>query len=458
METPPTPPRIDESSGVKRDRGDFEDDCEALNNVLQSIFNGPKEDSDSGSSTASTTTSSETIKRIDLTEAEKAELEDLDILNEQIKNYRNQRNLLRQQVELNRAKKIAQAQEDAEVKKQRLKSEMEQYKKMLDELKEKLERSNTILPLEQRMDLSKNLMGLISNYVTNYEIIQELEQHRGPERNLEELFNAAIQIITSMASYGYENGPQIAAKIGSLLAGTIIMAGSIYATSQTVPDNCGALILLSKYMQSATTTAGGLYFLQRGGVDVTGMLEGIGGRTRECLRDGCQRIKNSLTDFLQAGIHALENQYDVFSDNYSTESKQSGETNVSNAGASVAILDLGINTSDEDKIEQILDGSVPEIGYGPIPDSIAQFSQGTNISGLTGDGSQGFDDSQGYGFAPPNSLASGINGGRKRKSRRHMKSKRTRKGRKGRRGKGRMTKKGRKHHRTLKRYRSKGRR
>lgn len=430
-----TPPRIEETAGVKRDRGEFEDDCEALNSLLQSIFHGLNDPS------------------IPPTEAEKAQLADLDVLNTQLK----------QKITFDKARreereKMEQSQAAAEMQKEELKTEMAEVEQMVDEIKKKLISSNAILPRKNRMELSRNMLTLMSNYVTNYQIIQELEQHGGPKRNLDELFNAAIQVITAMASYGYENGPQIAAKIGSLLAGTIIMAGSIYATSQTVPDNCGALILLSKYMQSATTTAGGLYFLQRGGVDVTGMLEGIGGRTRECLRDGCQRIKNSLTDFLQAGIHALENQYDVFSDNYSTESKQSGETNVSNAGASVAILDLGINTSDEDKIEQILDGSVPEIGYAPIPDSIAQFSQGTNISGLTGDGSQGFDDSQGYGFAPPNSLASGINGGRKRKSRRHMKSKRTRKGRKGRRGKGRMTKKGRKHHRTLKRYRSKGRR
>ena len=51
---------------------------------------------------------------------------------------------------------------------------------------------------------------------------------------------------------------------------------------------------------------------------------------------------------------------------------------------------------------------------------------------------------------------SGIDGGRKRKSRHNTKSRKSRKGRKGR--KGRMTKKGRKHHKTLKRYRSKMRR
>ena len=65
-----------------------------------------------------------------------------------------------------------------------------------------------------------------------------------------------------------------------------------------------------------------------------------------------------------------------------------------------------------------------------------------------------------YGDIPvtnPDATSNDIDGGRIRKSRRHVKSKQTKKGKNGRR-KGRKTRKGKKHRKTLKRYKRKMRR
>jgi hypothetical protein len=104
-------------------------------------------------------------------------------------------------------------------------------------------------------------------------------------------------------------------------------------------------------------------------------------------------------------------------------------------------------------LEEILEPQIEgEITINPeVVGSQLTDSQNSSISDI---------DRDLYGDIPvtnPDATSNDIDGGRIRKSRRHVKSKQTKKGKKGRR-KGRKTRKGKKHRKTLKRYKRKMRR
>lgn len=292
---------------------------------------------------------------------------------------------------------------------------------MITEVNNALMSSDERLNPAQRADLNRRIMELIRDYVTSTEVANDLRREP-TANNIRQLFNGLIQYFTLMAGEARQQAPYILANIGSILAGTI-MIGSAIITPPAPTTDAGILMTLSSYMGTATVTASGLYFLQRGSVPVTQYLETMG----ECVRATCSRatgvVLNQLSQITNNAIEIAEQMIDALptpdSSQDSMSSMSSTSTVLSDASRQLSIIQRP--TVDEQR-EELLDGMI-------APTNSPASSQISDITDI---------------------------GGRKRKSRRHTKSKKSRKGRKGR--KGRMTKKGRKHHKTMKRYRSKMRR
>jgi len=292
---------------------------------------------------------------------------------------------------------------------------------MITEVNNALMSSDERLNPAQRADLNRRIMELIRDYVTSTEVANDLR--RDPTaNNIRQLFNGLIQYFTLMAGEARQQAPYILANIGSILAGTI-MIGSAIITPPAPTTDAGILMTLSSYMGTATVTASGLYFLQRGSVPVTQYLETMG----ECVRATCSRatgvVLNQLSQITNNAIEIAEQMIDALptpdSSQDSMSSMSSTSTVLSDASRQLSIIQRP--TVDEQR-EELLDGMI-------APTNSPASSQISDITDI---------------------------GGRKRKSRRHTKSKKSRKGKKGR--KGSITKKGRKHHKTMKRYRSKMRR
>lgn len=306
----------------------------------------------------------------------------------------------------------------------------------INEVVNTMTRSQERLGRVERVELNRRIIQLINDSITNSEIRQQLEEEPA-EENLKNLFDALIRYTTAMASYSYENSPEIIAKLGSILAGSTIIAGTICGIGSMNNTGGSLLIYLSQLIQTGTATGAGLYFLGRGGLNVENMLGQVGITVRECVGDACIRVRNKGQDFM----NALKESFNEWRD-AETISSVSADSMASTADSAVTAISEILSIPENDKILLLENGDFDnslvgsEIGFNVSPPS-------SQVTDATYYGSQGYEMDK-------------IDGGRKRKSRRHMKIGITRKGRKGR--KGRMTKRGRKHHRTMKRYRSKGRR
>jgi hypothetical protein len=298
---------------------------------------------------------------------------------------------------------------------------------MMMSINEAMVSSNGRLNRTQRIKLNNEIIRLINNTVTNTitaaQIQDELAIEKSPllMEGMRGLFNALIQYYSEMASYGYNKTPEMLANMGSVVAGTA-MIGSVLVTPQQFTGSGGILMFLSRYLGTATVTASGLYFIQRGGIPVTGYLETIG----ECVRNTCKTISQTVTgqlaDIANNSLISLNNMLDeVLPESPSeVESSQStGSSNYSTASSASSSIKEILEVQEPDQ-RLILLGDIP--AYEELTQSSISDSQGEY-------------------------------GGRKRKSRRHMKSTKSIKRRK--RRKGRMTKKGKKYHNTMKRYRSK---
>ena len=310
-----------------------------------------------------------------------------------------------------------------------------------------------------------------------------------------------------MASYGYERAPDILAKFGSVIAGSAIIGSTIVASSPIQPTD-NLLIFLASYLQTAITTASGLFFLQRGGLPIKQILASVGGETIKCVRTGCERVTsavaNEMSNMFKFGVDALgiylTSEYtdltfdaddmsiksSISSRIASSASSVSSVSSASSAfsSASSAFSSASSASSAKEAIDAILNVSEnvqPEILFYEMSmegmeidvDSQRPISPITNSQGSQGSqlsqGSQGSQPSQGsqelsfgslykdLSTTPDVVSPSGSQGSQEpiggRKSRRHMKSKRSRKGIK--RRKGRITKKRKGHYRTLKRYKYK---
>jgi hypothetical protein len=304
-------------------------------------------------------------------------------------------------------------------------------------------RSQQRLGRPERIALNRRIIQLITQSVTNSEVRRQLEEEGIAGVNIRGLFDALIKYCTAMASYSYNSAPTIIANLGSILAGSSIIAGTVCSIGSM--NNGGSLLVfLSQLLQTGSSTAIGLYFLGRGGLPVQRMLENIGAGVTECVRSYCISIANRGQRFMNSLSQAFNEMLEA--DTIKSETSASSVSTASTAGSAVTAISGILSMPENEKIRLLENGD-----FAPHDDLllegqdiiINEVDVEEPLTQPSAFGSQGIED---------------IDGGRKRKSRCHMKMKSTRKGRKVRRGKGRMTKKGRKHHRTMKRYRTKGRR
>lgn len=335
------------------------------------------------------------------------------------------------------------AAEAAEMAEQEARILIDENTNLINQINVAMASSNERLNREQRRILNENLMQLISDSITAFEVNQQLNQESSfIENNIKGLFNGLIQYYTEMASYGYERSPEILAKIGSIIAGSVIIGGTIYYPNNSITSNAGGLLLtLSKYLQITTLTASGLYFLKQGGLPIIQMLENVGARTQECLRSGCQQLNEQIGSMWDAGIDKLKtylagNFEDDMLSQYSESQASQASTafTASTASSAKTAIESILNEPEVRQIDILLTQSDTEENVE------SQLTQGTEF------------DSQEYGNNYGN--MNDIDGGKIRKSRRHMKIKKMKTCKKGRKRR-RITKKGRKYHKTLKRYKPK---
>jgi hypothetical protein len=282
----------------------------------------------------------------------------------------------------------------------------------MNQIVQSLASSQARLPRADRLRLNQQILSLITDTITTHEVNQQL-QSENTMSNIRSLFNGIITYYTEMASYGYTHAPNFLARMGAIVAGSAIIGSTIFAPSPVTQSPGNLLILLSRYISSATTTATGLYFLQSGGLPVQEMLEGVGGHTINCLRTGCNIIATEMNSIWENSINSLQtfvtddNEY-LFEWNSDTQSiisrRMSGSSisTTSSADSARTAIEGILNVSQENVLNLIGNNVPGEINV-----------EGVNVdSQLT---SSEFGD---------------IDGGKKRKSRRNGKSKRTKKSKK----------------------------
>ena len=324
-----------------------------------------------------------------------------------------------------------------------------------------LSESQARIPRNQRIAVNERIIKTITEAVTNQEVIAQLENESMSRENIRGLFNGLITYYTEMASYGYERGPDILAKIGAVIAGSTLIGSTIYSQ---MPPSSNLLMLLGRYLTTATTTASGLYFLQQGVLPIRNMLQTVGGQTVRCLQTGCDVVKQEMNkmygyglDALGAYVNNLDFDWNFEDGSVSISTVSSADSTASTASSAAEAIDEILSVTEEKQkeilLEEILEPQIEgEITINPeVVGSQLTDSQNSSISDI---------DRDLYGditVKNPDATSNDIDGGRIRKSRRHVKSKQTKKGKKGRR-KGRKTRKGKKHRKTLKRYKRKMRR
>jgi len=403
--------------------------CAQINEMFNSLVNGPGQDD-------------MTVVPSDAASRARAELSELGNAINALIEQRERRQLeIQQQMETETATAMR------EIEASQIVDENIQF---IDEVVNAMTRSQQRLERVERIALNRRIIKLINDSVTNSEVRRQLSPNEEGivAANIRGLFDALIKYCTAMASYSYNSAPTIIANLGSILAGSSIIAGTVCGIG-SMNSGGSLLVFLSQLLQTTSSTAVGLYFLGRGGFPVNRMLENIGVTVRECVENACIRVRNQGQQFMTSVSQTFNEMLEA--DTISSESSDSSVSTASTAGSAVTRIS-GILSMPEDRQILLLeernfdDTDNSLVGRDVVineEDVTEPLTQPSDFGSQPAFGSQGIEE---------------IDGGRKRKSRRHMKMRRTRKGRKGRRGKGRMTKKGRKHYRTMKRYRSKGRR
>jgi hypothetical protein len=317
--------------------------------------------------------------------------------------------------------------------------------------------SQARLPRAERIKLNQKIQALIMDTVTSHEVTEQLSN----EPSLvpaNQLFDGLIRYYTEMASYGYEHSPEILANIGSIVAGSAIIGSTIYSPESITNSSGSMLVYLSSYLRTATATASGLYFLQRGGLPIPQILQSVGTRTMQCVETGCGVVVDESNKILNLGLDTLKaylNQYYqkmaiIYDDDTQTiktiiekEPEQESQTSTlsNNSSAKEAeeaigdILDIPI-AERITNLRESLENTMQELETKLPPEEINFGRQDTAISDISRSSTQ------------PEELYGGII----RKSRRRNKKHKSRRGKK---GKGKITHKGRKHRKTLKRHKYK---
>ena len=376
--------------------------------------------------------------------ARAAQIENIDALNNAIMALINAKEL--RQIA---SQDAARANEDASMAQQELLQIIQENMEFINSITNALAQSNGRLSRSQRIALNSRIIQLISDSVTSSEMQIELQRNAGSvQDNLKGLFNGLIEYYTEMASYGYERAPDILAMMGSIIAGTSII-GSAVMTPISQSNNI--LIILASYLQTATVTASGLYFLKQGGLPINDILGEAGRESVKCIRTGCTIAANTMNELFTSGLSVLGsyvttdyNNLEINWDSSSgvsvapSASSASSASFASSASSASSAIKLILDANEEQQISYILQDQLQT--QPSSPQRILQNFD-SQVSSLTD-----------YNY-PADYESDGSALGGRRKSRRHGKSKRTKNKRKCR--KCRKTKKCKKHRKTLKRYKRK---
>lgn len=300
---------------------------------------------------------------------------------------------------------------------------------LIDNIVSSLATSQARLPRADRIRLNQQIQTLIMDTITTYEVKEQL-QNEPSLTPIKQLFDGLIRYYTEMASYGYEHSPEILAKFGSIVAGSAIIGSTIYAP-ETMSQNSGYLLVyLSSYFRTATATASGLYFLQRGGLPISNILQNVGTKTMQCIKTGCDVVVNESSKILNLGLDALGSylmkDYQDLSIVFDSDTQSIQAELIQEASPSAS---MSSNNSSAKEAEEAID----EILDVPIADKIKKLRESleTTMQGLEvrlppeeiNMGSQPSTVSELSTQQEPEELHGGI----LRKSRRHLKKNRTRK-------------------------------
>jgi hypothetical protein len=174
---------------------------------------------------------------------------------------------------------------------------MEMVKKITDLLAS----AQAVMPRKDRQLLTKKLMTAIEDTIDSVQHVNDLTVWKGYAK---QLFNELIAYYTEMSAYTYDKSPEVLAKIGSVLAGSVIIGGTVYAASNA--NTNGVILLeLSKYLTTTGATASGLYFFKMGGIPVKEILEDVGKNTLQCVKTSCKAATNELNKLWSLGLDTL---------------------------------------------------------------------------------------------------------------------------------------------------------
>ena len=355
--------------------------------------------------------------------ARAAQIENIDALNNAIMvliNAKEQRQIASQEA--------ARANEAASIAHEESLGIIRENMEFINSITNALAQSDGRLSRSQRIELNSRIMQLISDSVTSSEMQIELQTNtRSVQDNLKGLFNGLIEYYTEMASYGYERAPDILAKMGSIIAGTSII-GSAVMTPISQSNNI--LIILASYLQTATVTASGLYFLKQGGLPINQILGEAGSESVKCIRSGCNIAANTMNDLFTSGLSKLGSyvttDYNNLEINWDSSSVAPSASSASSASSAIKLI---LDANEEQQISYILQDQLQTQPSSQVDSELTDYNY------------------------PADYESDGSALGGRRKSRRHGKPKRTKNKRKCR--KCRKTKKCKKHRKTLKRYKRK---
>ena len=323
----------------------------------------------------------------------------------------------------------------------------------LDNINVKLATAVEGMTIEERKLMTDHLLKHLDNMQTDREQHKELAKEGRSSLLLQQLATAIIDHMGIIVSQGYSAAPGVLAKATSFAAGAMM----IMNTFNSVAGNYSSLGYFISFIQSSAGLGGGLWLINQSGINVRGVLENAQSSTAVCTTN----MLTGVSRLINNGIHqVLQGLMSVELD--SSSGVSSTESIASQAIEELHILlpipqdepfiippvfenicipnQVGFPASQESQMSQLTQESQESqgsqesqlsqlsqpvtslndrkrrrFGYGSDSDSESDSNSGTNSGTNSG----------------PNNLGKkpklGENGGGRRKSRRHLKSKRTKK-------------------------------
>ena len=347
---------------------------------------------------------------------------------------------------------------------------------MIQQINELMAKSNSQIPRQIRISMTQEITNLINKTVTDQQIIQELENDAQWRDNIKDLFNAIIVYYTEMASYTMAKSPQMLAQIGSAITGTVLIGGALY-TASSYNDMGSSLLELSRFVNTATTSGAGLYFLQRSGLPIDRVIQTIGSRATECVENVCKITNNGLSTWYTIGLETLKTLINPNYDDVTLDwDARSGHVSIKGNRSVQSITNISTGTARSKaklEIESILHTPEDQQVFAPIPEELDIYDEieipvESQLTPDSLDSSPSYSDVTDFDSQEWKTPQRPIGGKHRTRQNRKTKSKIKRTGKKG--GKmtkikriaksqsqkgGKMTKKRKNYKRTMKKYKSK---